>query len=58
METSLWRALLYLVGIMAFAGLNAAYLGWCERKGAARIQRRIGPCEAGFAGLAQPLAGA
>jgi NADH-quinone oxidoreductase subunit H len=41
---------------MAFAGLNAAYLGWCERKGAARIQRRIGPCEAGYAGLLQPLA--
>ena len=33
METSIWRALFYLVGIMAFAGLNAAYLGWCERKG-------------------------
>jgi NADH-quinone oxidoreductase subunit H len=56
METSIWRALLYLVGVMAFAGLNAAYLGWCERKGAARIQRRIGPTEAGWAGLAQPLA--
>ena len=56
METSIWRALLYLVGIMAFAGVNAAWLGWCERKGAARIQRRIGPCEAGFAGLLQPLA--
>jgi NADH-quinone oxidoreductase subunit H len=55
METSIWRALFYLVGLMAFAGLNAAYLGWCERKGAARIQRRIGPCEAGWAGLAQPL---
>ena len=56
MDTSIWRALLYVVGLMAFAGLNAAYLGWCERKGAARIQRRIGPCEAGFAGLLQPLA--
>lgn len=56
MDTSIWRALLYLVGIMAFAGLNAAYLGWCERKGAARIQRRSGPTEVGYAGLLQPLA--
>ncbi len=56
METSIWRPLLYLVGIMAFAGLNAAYLGWCERKGAARIQRRTGPMEAGYQGLLQPLA--
>ncbi|MDY0390433.1 NADH-quinone oxidoreductase subunit NuoH [Desulfobulbus oligotrophicus] len=56
METSVWRALLYLVGIMVFAGLNAAYLGWCERKGAGRIQRRIGPCEVGYAGLLQPIA--
>lgn len=56
METSIWRALLYLVGVMVFAGLNAAYLGWCERKGAGRIQRRIGPCEVGYAGLLQPIA--
>ena len=55
MDTSIWRALIYLAGLLAIAGLNAAYLGWCERKGAARIQRRIGPCEAGWAGLAQPL---
>jgi NADH-quinone oxidoreductase subunit H len=41
---------------MAFAGLNAAYLGWCERKGAAHIQRRIGPKEVGPYGLWQPLA--
>ena len=47
METSIWRALFYLVGIMAFAALNAAYLVWCERKGAARIQRRSGPTEVG-----------
>lgn len=56
METSIWHALLYLVGILAFAGLNAAYLGYCERKGAARIQRRSGPTEVGYAGLLQPLA--
>ncbi len=52
----IWRPLLYLLGFMAFAGLNAAYLGWFERKGAARIQRRIGPFEVGFHGLLQPLA--
>jgi NADH-quinone oxidoreductase subunit H len=56
METSIWHALLYLVGILVFAGLNAAYLGYCERKGAARIQRRSGPTEVGYAGLLQPLA--
>ena len=56
LDNPIVRALLYLIGLMAFAALNAAYLVWCERKGAARIQRRIGPCEAGFAGLLQPLA--
>jgi len=56
MDTSIWRPILYLLGFMAFAGLNAAYLGWCERKGAARIQRRTGPMEVGPQGLWQPLA--
>jgi len=41
---------------MAFAGINAAWLGWCERKGAGHIQRRIGPKEVGPYGLWQPLA--
>jgi NADH-quinone oxidoreductase subunit H len=50
------RIVLYLVGICAFVGANAAYLVLAERKGAARIQRRPGPNEAGFAGLLQPLA--
>lgn len=50
------RILLYLVGICAFVGGNAAYLVLAERKGAGRIQRRPGPNEAGFAGLLQPLA--
>jgi NADH-quinone oxidoreductase subunit H len=50
------RILLYLVGICAFVGANAAYLVLAERKGAGRIQRRPGPNEAGFGGLLQPLA--
>lgn len=29
-----FRLLLFLLGIMAFVGLNAAYLVWVERKGA------------------------
>ncbi|HZL46641.1 MAG TPA: NADH-quinone oxidoreductase subunit NuoH [Opitutaceae bacterium] len=50
------RILLYLVGLCAFAGANAAYLVLAERKGAGRIQRRPGPNEAGFAGWLQPVA--
>ncbi len=50
------RVLLYLVGICAFVGANAAYLVLAERKGAGRIQRRPGPNEAGWAGWMQPLA--
>src|SRR5262245_51439057 len=52
------RLLLYLGGIMAFVGANAAYLVWVERKGAARFQRRPGPTEVGYAGLLQPIADA
>lgn len=55
MDTSIWRPILYLIGIMAFAGVNAAWLGWCERKGAGHIQRRLGPKEVGPYGLWQPL---
>lgn len=47
---------IYLVGFIAFAALNAAYLVWVERKGAARFQKRVGPKEAGPFGLLQPLA--
>jgi NADH-quinone oxidoreductase subunit H len=53
-----FRLVLYLVGIMSFVGLNAAYLVWVERKGAGRFQRRPGPNEVGFAGLLQPIADA
>ncbi|MCX8155790.1 MAG: NADH-quinone oxidoreductase subunit NuoH [Verrucomicrobiae bacterium] len=50
------RLMAYLFGLMAFVGLNAAYLVWAERKGSGRFQRRLGPTEAGFAGLLQPIA--
>lgn len=52
------RLILFLVGMLSFVGLNAAYLVWVERKGAARFQRRPGPTEVGPSGLLQPLADA
>lgn len=54
--TELIRLVAFLVGIIAFAALNAAYLVWVERKGAAYFQRRTGPMEVGPQGLLQPLA--
>jgi NADH-quinone oxidoreductase subunit H len=50
------RILIYVVGICAFVGLNAAYLVLAERKIAGRIQRRPGPNEAGWGGWMQPFA--
>ena len=50
------RVIAFLVGIIAFAALNAAYLVWLERKEAGHMQRRIGPKEVGPYGLLQPLA--
>lgn len=50
------RLALYLVGMLTFVGINAAYLVWIERKGAGRFQRRPGPTEVGWAGLLQPVA--
>ena len=52
----LLRVILFIIFVLSFAGLNAAYLVWCERKGAAHVQRRIGPKEVGPYGLLQPLA--
>jgi NADH-quinone oxidoreductase subunit H len=51
-----FRLLLCVLGTLAFVGFNAAYLVLVERKGAARIQRRPGPTEVGYAGLLQPIA--
>src|SRR5512137_2372774 len=51
-----FRMFVFLLGIMAFVGFNAAYLVWAERKGSGRFQRRLGPTEAGWAGLLQPIA--
>lgn len=60
--SALWpeplRLVLFVLGIMGFVGLNAAYLVWVERKGAGRFQRRPGPTEVGPAGLLQPIADA
>lgn len=56
MTNELIRLIAFLVGVIAFAALNAAYLVWVERKGAAHFQRRIGPKEVGPYGLLQPLA--
>jgi NADH-quinone oxidoreductase subunit H len=58
LATEPWRMIVALVLIMSFVGLNAAYLVWVERKGAARFQRRPGPNEVGWAGLLQPIADA
>lgn len=54
--SELLNMLVYVVGVMAFVGLNAAYLVLAERKGAGRFQRRPGPTEVGYAGWLQPIA--
>ncbi len=53
-----YRLAAFVLGALAFVGLNAAYLVWVERKGAARFQRRPGPTEVGPEGLLQPIADA
>jgi NADH-quinone oxidoreductase subunit H len=50
------RLLVYLVGIIMFAALNAAYLSLLERKESAWFQLRLGPTDVGYHGLLQPLA--
>ncbi|MFO7761388.1 MAG: NADH-quinone oxidoreductase subunit NuoH [Thermodesulfobacteriota bacterium] len=50
------RIITYIVCISAFVGANLAWLGWVERKGAGRLQRRTALKEVGPFGLLQPLA--
>ena len=58
LATEPYRLLVFLVCMLGFVGLNAAYLVWVERKAAGRFQRRPGPTEVGWAGLVQPIADA
>ena len=41
--------------IMGYVTINALFLVWLERKVSARMQRRMGPTEVGYAGLLQTL---
>lgn len=54
MSLTLLNVIVAVVIAIAFAALNAAYLVWAERRGAARIQRRPGPNINGPFGLLQP----
>lgn len=54
MSLTLVNTIFAVVIAIGFAALNAAYLVWAERRGAARIQRRPGPNINGPYGLLQP----
>lgn len=54
MSLTVINVLAAVIIAIAFAALNAAYLVWCERRGAGRIQRRPGPNINGPFGLFQP----
>jgi NADH-quinone oxidoreductase subunit H len=54
MSLTVLNVLVAVVIAIGFAALNAAYLVWAERRGAARIQRRPGPNINGPFGLLQP----
>lgn len=52
-----WLSALISVGIiMGYITVNALFLIWLERKVSARMQRRLGPVEVGYAGTLQTLA--
>lgn len=52
-----WVSALISVGIlMGYITVNALFLIWLERKVSARMQRRLGPTEVGYAGTFQTLA--
>jgi NADH-quinone oxidoreductase subunit H len=50
------QLVLYVVGLVAFAAFNAAYLSLLERREPAWFQLRRGPVEVGPFGLLQPVA--
>jgi NADH-quinone oxidoreductase subunit H len=50
------RLLAFMVGLIAFVALNAAYLSLLERKESSWFQLRLGPTEVGPRGLWQPIA--
>jgi len=54
MRLTLFNVVVAVIIAIAFAAVNAAYLVWAERRGAARIQRRPGPNINGPFGLLQP----
>jgi NADH-quinone oxidoreductase subunit H len=54
MSLTFLNVVIAVVIAIGFAALNAAYLVWAERRGAARIQRRPGPNINGPFGLLQP----
>ena len=54
MSLTLLNVIVAVVIAIGFAALNAAYLVWAERRGAARIRRRPGPNINGPFGLLQP----
>lgn len=52
-----WLSALASVGIiMGYITINALFLIWLERKVSARMQRRLGPTEVGYAGTFQTIA--
>lgn len=54
MSLTLLNVVVAVTIAVGFAALNAAYLVWCERRGAGYFQRRPGPIENGPLGLLQP----